>query len=226
MHPVGVIRSIWRDYPILKSWQLATFLTSLGTAGINSIGVLYMAFRFGWTPKVIGFYAAFMGVTNIAVQAGLVAKTIRVLGEPRALLAGIVVQTMAIGAAGFALVGWEFSAAMFVVVLGSVAEPARLAILNRIITGSERGRLSGANRSIISLTGLIAPGLFTVMFASVVGAGPKAILVGTPFFVCTVLMVAGFAVTLWSVNRLPVQPSEPMGTQLQKLWFKRQSRRD
>ena len=103
MHPVGVIRNIWRDHPILKSWQLATFLTSLGTAGINSIGVLYMAFRFGWTPKTIGFYAAFMGVTSIVVQAGLVAKTIRVLGERRALLGGIVVQTLAIGTAGFAL---------------------------------------------------------------------------------------------------------------------------
>ena len=205
MHPVGVIRNIWRDHPILKSWQLATFLTSLGTAGINSIGVLYMAFRFGWTPRTIGFYAAFMGVTSIVVQAGLVAKTIRVLGERRALLGGIVVQTIAIGTAGFALMGWEFSAAMFFVVLGSVAEPARLAILNRIINASERGRLSGANRSIISLTGLIAPGLFAVMFASVVGAGPNATRVGTPFFACTALMIAGLAITFWSVNRLPNQ---------------------
>ncbi len=71
-----------------------------------------------------------MGVTSIVVQAGLVAKTIRVLGERRALLGGIVVQTIAIGTAGFTLMGWEFSAAMFFVVLGSVAEPARLAILN------------------------------------------------------------------------------------------------
>jgi len=203
MHPIGVIRNIWRDYPILKSWQLATFLTSLGAAGINAIGVLYVAFRFGWTPRVIGFYAAFMGATSIVVQAGLVAKTISVLGERRALLAGITVQTIAIGVAGFALMGWKFCTAMFFVVLGGVAEPARLAILNRIVSASERGRLSGANRSIVSLTGLIAPGLFGVMFASVVGAGPEAIQVGTPLFACTALMIGGSAITWWAVNRLP-----------------------
>ena len=81
--------------------------------------------------------------------------------------------------------GWEFSAAMFFVVLGSVAEPARLAILNRIINASERGRLWGPNaRRPSASLGSPARGLFAVMFASVVGAVPNATRVRTPFFAC------------------------------------------
>ena len=81
-----------------------------------------------------------------------------------------------------------------------------MSIINRVIGPSDRGRLSGADRSIVSLTGIIAPGAFAALYASVVGAGPNSPIVGVPFFVCAGLMVCGFAVTLWSVNRTSMEP--------------------
>jgi DHA1 family tetracycline resistance protein-like MFS transporter len=169
IHPIGAVAGIWRDYPIIKAWQAATFLISFGVVGVNSIFFLYVTYRFGWTPKAIGIYSTFVMLTNLAVQTGLVAKAIRVLGERGALLAGLVVQIVGMAAAGFAPTGWLFTAAVVLLVVGGVAEPARLSIINRVIGPSDRGRLSGADRSIVSLTGIIAPGVFAALYASVVG---------------------------------------------------------
>ncbi|HEY6599561.1 MAG TPA: MFS transporter, partial [Pseudomonadales bacterium] len=176
VHPVGVFRSLWREYPILKAWQCGLLLISLGFAGINSIFFLYVTFRFGWTPKTIGFYATFVMLTSLAVQTGLVARVIARFGERRVLLGGIVVQLIGTAAVGLAPTGALFVAAVFVVVLGGVAAPARLSIVNRIIAPTDRGRLSGAERSVESLTGIVAPGVFAAMFAAVVVAGPHSML--------------------------------------------------
>jgi DHA1 family tetracycline resistance protein-like MFS transporter len=205
IHPIGAVASIWRDYPILKGWQAASFLISFGITGVNSIFFLYVTFRFGWTPKALGIYSTFVMVTNLVVQAGLVAKAIRVFGERGALLAGMTVQIVGIAAAGLAPTGWLFTAAVVFLVIGGVAEPARMSIINRVIGPSDRGRLSGADRSIVSLTGILAPGVFAALYASVVGAGPSSPFVGIPFFACAGLMIMGFAVTLWSVNRTSVE---------------------
>lgn len=203
IHPVGAVASIWRDYPILKIWQGAMFLISFGLAGVNSIFMLYVTFRFDWTPRIIGFYATFVMVSSLAIQSTLVSRSIKWLGERRTLLTGVTVQTIAIVASGLALTGSQFTAAVFLLLVGGVADPVRLAIINRIIGPSDRGRLSGAERSILSLTGVIAPGAFGLMFAAVVGAGPHAPQVGIPFFVCAAFMMPAFAITVWAVNRSP-----------------------
>lgn len=203
IHPIGAVASIWRDYPIMKSWQGALLLISFGVYGINSIFVLYVAFRFDWTPKIIGLYATFVMASNLAVQAGLVSRIVKALGERRTLLIGYAIQIFATVAVGLAITGSQFVVAVFLLIVGGVAEPVRMAIVNRIIGESDRGRLSGAERSVININGVIAPTVFGLMFAAVVGAGQHAFQVGTPFFVCAAVMIPGFAITVWSLNRSP-----------------------
>ena len=205
IHPIGAISSIWRDYPVLICWQWALFLMSFGLIGVNSIFLLYVTFRFGWTPKALGLYSTVVVLAGLAVQAGLVARTIRWLGERGALLVGMAVEIVAIIIAGFAVTGLQFTAVVLVMILGGVAEPARTAIMNRIIGPSDRGRLSGSTRSIASLTGVLAPGLFAALFARVSRFGPHDMRVGAPFFVCAAILVAAFVVTVQTVRRMPVE---------------------
>ena len=201
IHPIGVVSGIWRDYPTLKPWQGALLLLNFGATGVNSIFVLYVTFRFGWTPRSIGLYATFVMLSGMAVQTGLVSRTIRLLGERRTLLTGLMLQTMASTLCGLALTGRQFVASVFVMIVGGVCEPVRQAIMNRIIGASDRGRLSGSERSIVSLNGVIAPSVFGLLFAAVAGADPHAFSVGSPFFVASALMVAGVAIAVSALNR-------------------------
>ena len=63
---------------------------------------------------------------------------------------------------------------------------------------TEQGQLQGANSSILGLTGLIGPGLFTLTFAYFIGAGTRWHIPGASFLLAAVLMVIalGVAVTI------------------------------
>jgi DHA1 family tetracycline resistance protein-like MFS transporter len=76
-----------------------------------------------------------------------------------------------------------------------------LAILNRIVGPSDRGRLSGADRSVANLAGLIAPAVFAALFAAVTGYGADSWLVGAPLFVGAAFVIVGTVVTIASLNR-------------------------
>jgi DHA1 family tetracycline resistance protein-like MFS transporter len=203
IHPVAVVRGLWRDYPVLVGWQGALFLMMFAISGVNSIFLLYVLYRFGWTPKSIGLYSTVVVLAGLTVQSLLVARAIKWLGERGALVWGTVVQTAAVCLSGFAVTGVQFTLAVLVMTLGGVADPARTAIMNRIIGPSDRGRLSGASRSIVSLTGVIAPAPFALLFAAVSKAGPASPWSGAPFFVCAAVLVASLAVTLRSLRRTP-----------------------
>ncbi len=203
IHPVGAVTGLWRDYPVLIGWQGAMFLMTFAIGGVNAIFLLYVTYRFGWTPKALGLYSTVVVLSGLVVQTGLVSRSIKLLGERGALIGGIVLQTLAIFACGFAVTGLEFTAGVMVMMLGTVSEPVRSAIMNRIIGPSDRGRLSGSTRSVVSLTGILAPAPFTALFAWVSTGPPGALKVGLPFFVCAAILVASLAVTL-AVLRRPI----------------------
>ncbi|MEX1112984.1 MAG: hypothetical protein WED32_00830 [Patescibacteria group bacterium] len=60
----------------------------------------------------------------------------------------------------------------------------------------EQGRLQGANSSIMGLTGLVGPGLFTLTFAYFIGAGTRWHIPGASFLLAAVLMIVALAVAL------------------------------
>ena len=196
IHPVAVIRDLLRDYPVLLGWQAALFLAWFGIGGVNSIFLIYVLFRFGWGPQAIGVYSTIIVLVGLAVQSGLVARTIKLVGERGALVGGTALQALTIIACGLAPNGWVFTVVVCLMMLGGVADPARTSIMNRIIGPSDRGRLSGATRSLTSLTGVLAPAPFTALFALVSHAGPTSPWSGAPFYLCAIFVVASLAVTL------------------------------
>jgi len=161
-------------------------------------------YRFGWTPKAIGLYSTVVVLFGLVVQGALVARAIKWLGERGALVAGVALQAIAIFVSGLAVTGVQFTLTVLALSLGTVSEPARSAIMNRIIGPSDRGRLSGASRSIISLTGVIAPAPFALLFAFVSRGGPASVWSGAPFFVCAAVLAASLAVTLRSLRETEV----------------------
>ena len=201
MHPIAVIRDLLRDYPALIGWQCALFLMWFGVVGVNSIFLIYVLFRFGWTPQAIGLYSTIVVLAGLVVQSGLVKRTTKLVGEVGALVGGLALQAAAIVAAGAAPAGWLFTLAVCLMQVGSVADPVRMAIMNRIIGPTDRGRLSGATRSVTSLTGMLAPAPFAALFAFASRGGTASAWSGTPFYLCGAFVFASLVVTLVTLRR-------------------------
>jgi DHA1 family tetracycline resistance protein-like MFS transporter len=200
IHPVAVVRDLWRDYPVLVRWQAALFLMTFGLGGVNSIFLIYVLFRFGWGPQAIGVYSTIVVVSGLFVQSVLVSRTIKLIGERGALVGGVALQALTIVACGLAPTGWFFTVMVCLMMLGGVSDPAWMAIMNRIIGPSDRGRLSGATRSLASLTGVLAPAPFAALFALVSHAGPASPWSGAPFYLCAVFMLAGLVVVVFALR--------------------------
>jgi DHA1 family tetracycline resistance protein-like MFS transporter len=112
---------------------------------------------------------------------------------------------IAFGVLGFlvfalARTGVEFWLGIPLLALWGLEEPASLALMSRSVSGSEQGRLQGANSSITGIANLVGPGLFSLTFAFAIGAGREWDLPGAPFLIAALLLALS-ATVAWRVTR-------------------------
>lgn len=77
--------------------------------------------------------------------------------------------------------------------------PAAQGLMTRHVGPSEQGQLQGANSSLMGITGLIGPGLFTLTFASFIGTHRDWHLPGAAFLLAALLMTIAL-VLAWRIT--------------------------
>jgi DHA1 family tetracycline resistance protein-like MFS transporter len=197
-NPVGSL-ALLRSHPELLGLSSVSFIYMLAHQVLPSVFVLYTGFRYGWNEFATGLTLAIIGVFNIIVQAGLVRRIVARFGEPLALLAGILCGGVGYAIYGLAPTGIAFLGALPVFAFMGLVGPAAQGLMTRRVGPSEQGQLQGANGSIIAITGLIGPGLFTLTFANFIEAHRDWRLPGAPFLLAALLMVVAL-VLAWRVT--------------------------
>ena len=198
-NPVGAL-ILLRSHPILAGLATSQFLMNLAHAVLPSTAVLYMAYRYHWTPDSVGYMLAGVGAGAVIVQGGLVKPLVRKLGERSALGLGLL-----FGAAGFAIYGLAPTGAWFwlgvpVMSLWGMAGPASQGIMTHLVDASEQGQLQGALSSIMGIASCFGPLLFTRTFAKAIGSYAAWDLPGAPFLLAAVLLL-GAAFIAWRTTR-------------------------
>jgi len=192
-NPVGSLGML-RAREALVGLALVAFLYRVAHDALPSLFVLYGDYRFGWTPRAVGFALAGVGVVSMIVQGGLVGAAVKRLGEPRALVTGL-----AFGAAAFALYGLAPTGALFLLGipiggLFGLTYPALQGLMTRRVGADEQGRLQGAIASVMGIAGVIAPVLFTQVFAAAIGRFQGLGVPGAPFLLAALLLVTAMLV--------------------------------
>ncbi|MEP6485370.1 MAG: TCR/Tet family MFS transporter [Rudaea sp.] len=201
-NPFGSLRLL-RRYPQVLGLVGVLFLFSLAHMVYPTTFVLYADYRFHWGTEMVGITLALVGVLSAIVQGGLIKKIVGSLGERRALLFGLT-----FGALGFALyaiapTGYWFWAMMPVAALYGVVQPAAQAIMTHHVDPREQGRLQGAVASLSSIAGIIAPTMFTRLFASVTEHHVEGPLAGATFWLAAIMVAAALLLAWYSVSHLP-----------------------
>ena len=194
-NPVGSL-VLLRSHTRLLGLATVNFLMNLSHVVLPSVTVLYMGYRYGWNETAVGLTLAGVGVCALIVQGGLVRPVVARFGERPALATGL-----AFGAAGFAVYGLAPTGPLFLVgvpvmSLWGLAGPATQGLMTRLVGPSQQGQLQGANSSIMGITGLIGPGLFTQTFATCIGPRASWHVPGAPFLLAALLMVVATALAL------------------------------
>jgi DHA1 family tetracycline resistance protein-like MFS transporter len=195
-NPVGSLRLLAEHRELLGLAGVA-FLFHLAHNVLPAVAVLYASYRYGWTSKTMGLTLAAVGVASGIVQAGLIKPAIRVMGERRTLIAGLLCGVAGFAIYGFASTGWMFWAGIPVLALWGMGTAACMGLMSRLVSGSEQGQLQGANSSLIALAGLIGPGLFAHTFAWSIAPDAAWHLPGAAFLLAAALLAAGAALAWW-----------------------------
>jgi MFS transporter, DHA1 family, tetracycline resistance protein len=201
-NPVGSL-ALLRSHPELLGLSSVNFSYMLAHQVLPSVFVLYTSFRYGWSERATGLSLAFIGVFNIIVQAGLVKRIVARFGERRALFAGLLCGCAGYAIYGLAPVGIAFLSAMPVFAFMGLVGPSAQGLMTRRVGPSEQGQLQGANSSIIGITGLIGPGLFTLTFASFIGPLRDWRLPGAPFLLAALLAAMALVLAGRVTSRQP-----------------------
>jgi DHA1 family tetracycline resistance protein-like MFS transporter len=195
-NPIGALNEIARFGAIpglLVVFALATFANRVA----ETTWALFTAYRFGWNSTAIGLSLAMVGVMFVVGQGGLVRIVVPWLGERRAILIGLSVSVVGVSLYGLVPSGWMIYPVMVLGLFGwTIAQPATMGLMSRAIPANEQGLLQGAVASVNSLTSVLAPPVWTGVFAYFVSPAAPAIVPGAAFFGASLVFALAFAVAL------------------------------
>ena len=196
-NPVGALREVGRYSSVLglmAIFVLATFANRVA----EMTWVLFTSYRFHWGPTETGWSLAAVGLMFVVGQGGLVRVVVPRIGERRAILLGLTVSVITVTLYGIVPRGWMVFPVMVLAVFGwTIAQPAVQALMSRSVPASEQGLLQGALSSMMNLTSIVGPPIWTGLFAFFVSEQAPVVVPGAAFFGAAVV----FAIALVLARR-------------------------
>jgi DHA1 family tetracycline resistance protein-like MFS transporter len=192
-NPVGALIEIGRTRAVLGVmfvFLLATFANRVA----ESTWVLFVTYRFHWSTAAVGLSLAMVGVVFVVGQGGLVRIVVPRLGERRAIRLGLLVSAGVVALYGLVPQGWMVYPVMLLWLFGwTIAQPAAMGVMSRSLPANEQGLLQGAIASMNSLCAILAPPVWTSLFAYFVSSAAPAIIPGAAFDGAACVFLLAFA---------------------------------
>jgi len=163
-NPLGALRLLMA-HPGLLGPALVGFLFQLSHNVLPSIFVLYVGYRYHWTPSIMGYTFMLTGVLGVIVQSFLVGPIVQRIGERNAVLVGALA-----GVAGFAWYATAPTGLLYllgapVFAFTGLLMPGLQGIMTRRVAPQEQGQLQGANQSLMGVASILGPLIFGEVFA-------------------------------------------------------------
>ena len=192
-NPVGSLKLL-ASHRQLLGLAAVDFLGNFAHQVLPAVFVLYAGHRYGWGETIVGLTLAFVGICTAIVQGLMIGPIVSRLGARRAVVGGLLAGAVGMSIYGLADTGPWFWVGVPVMAFWGIAGPALQDMMTRRVSGSEQGQLQGATSASRSIAGLVAPGVFAVLFASTIDSVP-----GAAFLVAGALLAAAAVVT-WIVT--------------------------
>ena len=207
-NPLGSLGRL-RQYPLVAGLATVFVCSSLAQRGLENVWVLYTGYRFGWNEQTNGLALGLVGLMAVIVQGGLVRPVTARLGERRTAILGTGVSVLAFLGYGLAWQGWMIPWIIIFGGFGGLTAPSIQSIVASVIGPSDHGKIQGALTSLMSLTNIVAPLLFTAGLFSYFTSGAAPVeLPGAPFLVGSALLAIGLAVLIRVFRRFPAEQAE------------------
>jgi MFS transporter, DHA1 family, tetracycline resistance protein len=193
-----------RVYPLVAGLAIVFVCKSLAQRGLENVWVLYTSYRFDWDAKTNGLTLGLVGITAIIVQGGLVRPIVKRFGERQTVIFGSIIGAIAFLGYGLASQGWMIPLVIIFGAIGGVAGPAIQSLVTGTVSDTEQGKVQGALTSLMSLTNVLAPMLFsTFLFSYFISDAAPMHLPGAPFLIGSFMIAISVFVAIGVFKRFP-----------------------
>jgi len=202
-NPVGALRAVGRYGSVLGLMAIFV-LAMIANRVAEMTWVLFTSYRFGWSNTQTGLSLGMVGVMFIVGQGGLVRVLVPRLGERRTILIGLAVSAATCVLYGVVPQGWMVFPVMVLAIFGwTIAAPAVQALMSRSVAANEQGLLQGALTSMMNLTSIVGPPIWTGLFGYFVSSGAPVIVPGAAFFAAAAVFVVALALAVRRFGAVP-----------------------
>jgi DHA1 family tetracycline resistance protein-like MFS transporter len=184
--------------------MLVMFLYWLAHAVYPSVWSFVSAYRYGWSEGQIGLSLGLFGICAAFVMGFILPKLVPVLGEWRTAVLGLCFSCLGLTGYAFAWQGWVVYAVILVTTIENVADPALRSIASAKVPPSAQGELQGAMTSLTSLTTIVGPAIFTLLFSAFTGENATMEFAGAPYMMAAIFMACAILVFLTRISRKTV----------------------
>ena len=192
-NPVGMLKLL-SSKRILAGLQTANFFSQLAHVVLPSTFVLYATYRYDWDVRMVGLTLAIVGLSSMVVQGVAIGPIVKRLGERNALLLGFVFGALGFFIYGAAPTGLWFCVGIPVMALWGVSGAATQALMSQQVAADQQGQLQGATSSVQSISQMLGPFLFALIFAFFIGDHAPFKLPGAPFFLAAALIALALVI--------------------------------
>jgi DHA1 family tetracycline resistance protein-like MFS transporter len=192
-NPIGSLRLL-RSQPALLSFGAIHFLYYMAQQSLQTVFVLYTSYRYDWTTATVGLALAGVGVSFAVVQGALVGPIVARFGERRALVTGLSAGAVAFMVYALAPSGKIFAAGIPIMALWGLYGPSAQGLMSRRVESGQQGRLQGTLTSIMGLTGIVGPTVFSITFATFIGSRRGWHLPGAPYVLASMCLIAAVGI--------------------------------
>ncbi|WP_034158391.1 Tet(A)/Tet(B)/Tet(C) family tetracycline efflux MFS transporter [Sphingomonas sp. ERG5] len=155
-HPFAPMRWAASFPALLPLLAMFIILALVGEVG-GTVWVLYGQDKFAWDSIMVGLSLAGFGLFHALAQALVAGPVSERWGEQRAVIIGIVADTIAYFAIAFTTRGW-FAFLLFpLFCIGGIGAPALQSLLSKQVDDADQGRLQGVLTSMSSLVSIVGP---------------------------------------------------------------------
>ncbi|MDG3042849.1 TCR/Tet family MFS transporter [Roseicyclus marinus] len=190
-NPAGALRAVGR-LPGVKALLAVMLAYQIANFTYPAIWAYYIQGAFGWDARMVGLSLAAYGVAIAVVQAGLIRAILPRLGETRAVVWGLILNTLCLVLYGFATQGWMIWILIPISAMGAIVAPAMQGVMSRAAGPDAQGELQGVLSSISALSMILSPLIMTQAFFWFTRPEGAIILPGAPFLIAAVLMAGAF----------------------------------
>lgn len=198
-NPLGSVTHL-KKYPSVLGLMSSLVLVYIAAHALQSTWTYINIERFKWSPQMLGYSLAVVGIMTALVQGVLIRFINPKLGNEKSVYIGLAIYSVGMLAFAFANKSWMMFVFMVPYCLGGIAGPALQAILAGHVPRNEQGELQGALTSMVSLTSIIGPLVMTSLFAWFTKPGTPVHFSGAPFLLGSILLMAS-ALVAYSVLR-------------------------